>query len=77
MCACSAGAAAGPSDLLPSSPTLVLLSSRQITSSLSAFLSLGCDAADARLVASPGEAEQEVRTRTEEKKINVSHTIWK
>lgn len=61
-----AEAAAGPSDLLPSSPTLVLLSSRQITSSLRTFLSLGSDAADTRLVASPGEAGQEVRMRMEE-----------
>lgn len=57
----------GPSDLLPSSPMLVLLSSRQITSSLSAFLSLGCDAADACLAVSPGEAGQEARTKGEGK----------
>lgn len=61
----------GPSDLLPSSPTLVLLSSRQITSSLSAFLSLGCDAADTCLAVSPGEVGQEAWKKGEEKeKIN-------
>lgn len=64
----------GPSDLLPSSPTLVLLSSRQITSPRSAFLSLGCDAADTCLEVSPGEAGQEAGKKggrgKKKKKIN-------
>lgn len=62
----------GPSDLLPSSPTLVLLSSRQITSPRSAFLSLGCDAADTCLEVSPGEAGQEAGEEGggKKKKIN-------